>query len=65
MTTVLWLIKLAVFFSASYMTSRILLNKIHKHNSSAAGSDPEIIAVSVISGAVVTGFIMFILKRLI
>lgn len=65
MAMVLWLIKLAVFFTASYITSRVLLKNFLKRNSNAAGSDPEIVAVSVISGAFITGIVMFIVKRII
>lgn len=61
----LWMIKLVVFFVTSYITARVLLKFFLKQNSNAAVSDPEIITVSVISGAFVTGLVMFIVKRLI
>lgn len=62
---VLWLVKLAVFFIVSFITARVLHKIFLKHNDNVSISDPEIIALSVVSGAVVTGFVMFILKRLI
>ncbi|HPS58927.1 MAG TPA: hypothetical protein PK514_12550 [Spirochaetota bacterium] len=65
MPTALWLIKLAVFFLTSYITARMLLKFFLKRNSNAAASDPEIIALSVISGAVATGLVMFVVKRII
>ena len=65
MSTTLWLIKLAVFFTASFLTARALHRIFLKRDINADASDPEIIAISVISGAVVTGIVMFIVKRLI
>jgi len=65
MNIFLWLTKLAVFFSSAYICARLMVKFFLKRNSRVSISDPEIIAVSVIIGAFVTGVVMFFVKRII
>ena len=65
MSTVLWLVKLALFFLTSFIIARVLHKFFLKRDTNVSINDPEIITISVIAGAAVTGLVMFLVKRLI
>lgn len=58
------LIKIAVFLISGYITARITVNYFRKKNSNSSMSDPEIIALAVFSGALVSGLFSFTIKRI-
>jgi len=57
------LIKIAIFVSAGYITARSSVNYFRKKNSNASMSDPEVIAMSVFCGALMSGFVTFVIKK--
>jgi len=59
------LIKIAIFVLSGIITAKISVNSLKRRNPAAAMSDPEIIALSVFAGALVTGFFSFIIKRVL
>lgn len=62
---VLWIAKLAVFFSSAYITARAAAKYFRRRNASAAASDPEILALASVAGAIITGFVMFIIRLIL
>ena len=58
------LIKIALFLIAGYITARISVSYFRKKNPDAAMSDPEIIALAVFCGAIVSGLLSFLIKRI-
>jgi ABC-type branched-subunit amino acid transport system permease subunit len=62
---ILKLIKIAFFFIAGYITAKISVSYFRKKNPNAAMSDPEVIALAVFCGALVSGLLSFIIKRIL
>lgn len=61
----LWFIKIAIFFISSYAVAGVSVKILRRRNNTASIGDPEVITVAVISGALISAMIMFVIKRLI
>lgn len=59
------LIKIGIFLAAGFITAKISVKNFKKRNPSASMSDPEIIALAVFCGALVSGFFSFVIKHLL
>jgi len=59
------LIKIGIFIAAGFITAKISLKYLKRRNPAAAMSDPEIIALAVFCGALVSGFFSFVIKRVL
>jgi hypothetical protein len=59
---VLWLVKLSVFFTSAYITARAAVKYFRLRNVPAKASDPEILVFASVIGAIITGFVMFIIR---
>lgn len=59
------LIKIGIFITAGFITAKFSVKYFKRRNPAAAMSDPEIIALAVFCGAIVSGLLSFIIKRVL
>ncbi len=59
------LIKIGIFIAAGFITAKISVKYLKRRNPAASMSDPEIIALAVFCGAIVSGFFSFVIKRVL
>jgi len=57
------LIKIGIFLAAGFVTAKISVKHFKRRNPAASKSDPEVIALAVFCGALVSGFFSFVIKR--
>jgi len=62
---VIKLIKIGIFITAGFITAKISVKYLKRRNPAAAMSDPEIIALAVFCGALVSGVFSFVIKRVL
>lgn len=58
------IVKIAVFIISSYIAARLALSILRRRNAGAAISDPEIIAIGVFSGFVITNLVMAMVRTI-